>query len=125
VRGLDVHQVVTEPAGPAVSHGRFAVRNTGSDPRWIAVTAVTVTGEASTVAVERFYLYRLPTYDEVVADAVEIESGADTSFEVSFAAVPLATGLATDVAVSCDVTADGTTVRVISPWSGTIRTPRR
>lgn len=123
--GLEVHQIVTVPADPAVSHGRFAVRNSGTAKRRVAIAAVTVAGEASSITVERFYVYRLPSYDEVDADSIEIPPRDEASFEVSFAAVPLAPGLATDVAVAFDLTADGVTECVVSPWSFTIRTPKR
>jgi hypothetical protein len=125
VWGLDVHQTVTEPARPAVSHGRLAIRNSSAAPRRVTIDQVMVIGEASSIAVERFYVYRLPSYDEEAADAIEIAQHEEASFEVSFAAQPLAPGLATDVAVTFDVTADGVTERIVSLWSWTIRTPRR
>lgn len=125
VWGLDVHQLVIEPARPAVSHGRLAVRNASASSRRVAIDQVMVTGEASSATVERFYVYRLPSYDEVAADAIEIAPNEEASFEVSFAAQPLAHGLATAVGVAFDVTADGVTERIVSPWSCTIATPIR
>jgi hypothetical protein len=123
--GVDVHQTVTAPTDPTVSHGRFAVRNHGASMRRVAITAVTVIGEALSLPVERFHVYRLPSYDEVDRDVIEIPPHEEVSFEVSFAGRPLAPGLATDVAVAFDVTADGVTEHVVSAWSFTIRTPKR
>lgn len=125
VRGVAVHQTATSPAMPAVTTGRFAVRNGGTDEVHVAVASVTVAGEAAEDEVEEYFVYLLPDYVEVPAEGMGVAPGTESCFEVSFAPHALRPHLSHDVAVVVEVLVDGSPHRVGSPWAWTIRTPRR
>ncbi|AEE44575.1 hypothetical protein [Cellulomonas fimi] len=125
VTGVAVEQVVTDPAVPAVTHARFTARSSGTAARRLAVSGVRVRFPERTVTVGDVFVYRLPAYDEVPAGAIEVPAGREDEFEVSFAGVPLESGLAVDVAVEVEIATDAGVLVAVSPWTGTVRTPRR
>lgn len=125
VCGAPVHRTVVAPDVPAVTAGRFTVLNHGRDPVRVVVTGVTVPRAVVSTALESYFVYLLPDYEEVRSEGTEVPPGNEDEFEVSFPAQALPPDLTEEVEVEICVLVDGEAQVARSPWSWTIRSPRR
>lgn len=124
-QGLPVDIHFYRPNSPAITFGNFQLNNNGANAIELSITHVACrVGDVQT-AVDDYFLYVLPDYEEQDVDKITLASCSENVFEISFAAIDLSELPFGDVVVAVRLCVDDVEFDVMSPVTITIRTRRR
>jgi hypothetical protein len=123
-RGIPVETSFYSVQEAVITHGVIEIDNRSQKAHQAAIRRVICYLGEETVSINSFFLYRLPDYEELDFTRFEQPPLTTSQYEVSFPFIPALTYLNRDIQVEVELSLNGETILLRSPYTITIRTKK-